>query len=571
MFGERYFATRQKLAALVHDVRELARESGVELQDFSEESEVLEGLENPFLFVVCGEVNAGKSTLINGLFGEELCSVNVLPETEKVLWYRYGEQAHDDEITEVLEERYRPIDFLSDFNIVDTPGTNSVIRGHQVITEHFLPVADLVLFVFPVSNPWGAATWDFISRFPEELGGKVAFVLQQKDLRDDEELAIIIEHMRQLARQKLGESHDVFAVSGKLAMQAKERRPFESKLWKASGYPELEAFISKIVTSSPARRQVLRDVRDAASGALRRIEKELDAETDAANRKARVLRDLENEIDHRRDAYGEEFAEKLDSLGEVFEVEAKDCVTMLRESVAVWPSLRSLFRRDESPAEIEHTLSEAIEAAIGGLAEGEAGELERLCRGHWEEIGPRMREELEVEPPSVDDGEVDRERARQHFVRRMARAAKQSVVKLKLRGLLEMQLEERRRVLQRFVVGVLLGLSIGGGLGAFGLHPSSWLAVSFAVVLAVLGVVQAQRSGIELVNWFEERVGRSREAFVEMLSREYREGVREFFKEYAVLFDVVRREILTAKAKIEPRQKQWRALYLELKAIEQEL
>lgn len=571
MFGERYFATRQKLAALVHDVRELAREAGVVLEELAEESEVLHGLENPFLFVVCGEVNAGKSTLINGLFGEELCSVNVLPETEKVLWYRYGEQARDDEITEVLEERYRPIDFLSDFNIVDTPGTNSVIRGHQAITEHFLPVADLVLFVFPVSNPWGAATWDFITRFPEDLRGKVAFVLQQKDLRDDNELAIIIEHMRQLARQKLGESHDVFAVSGKLAMQAKGRRPFESKLWKASGYPELEEFISRIVTNSPARRQVLRDVREVTSGALRRIEKELDAATAAADRKARVLRDLENEIDHRRDAYGEEFEEKLDLLGEVFEVEAKDSVATLRESVGLWPTLRSLFRRDETPAEIEQVLGRAIEAAIGGLAEGEAGQLERLCKAHWEEICPRIREDLEVEPPTVEGGGVERERARQHFVRRMARAAKQSVVKLKLRGLLEMQLDFRRRVLQRFVVGVLLALSIAGGLGAFGVHPYSWLAVCLAAVLAVLGVVQARRSGVELVNWFEERVAGSRGVFMDMLSREYREGVREFFKEYSELFDVVRAAILKARARIDPRHSEWRALYLELKSIEQEL
>ena len=74
MFGERYFATRQKLSALVGDTRALARASGVEVSGFSEDSELLERLENPCLFVVCGEVNAGKSTLINGLFGEELCT-----------------------------------------------------------------------------------------------------------------------------------------------------------------------------------------------------------------------------------------------------------------------------------------------------------------------------------------------------------------------------------------------------------------------------------------------------------------------------------------------------------------
>ncbi|MFP6866425.1 MAG: dynamin family protein [Roseibacillus sp.] len=571
MFGERYFATRQKLGAVVHDARELARNLGVELNGFSEESELLQGLENPFLFVVSGEVNAGKSTLINGLFGEELCSVNVLPETQRVLWYRYGKDEHDDEITEILEERYRSIEFLSDFNIVDTPGTNSVVRGHQAITESFLPVADLVLFVFPVSNPWGAATWDFIARFPEELRGKVAFVLQQKDLRNDNELAIIMEHMRELARQKMGETPDVFAVSGKQAMQAKLRRPFEDKIWKSSGYPELEAFISRIVTNSPSRRQVLRDVRDATSRALRRIEDQIDSSSRTVERKMRVLRDLENETDHQRDAYGSEFEEKLQALGGVFVAEGEKSLDLLRKRVAVWPSLLSLFRRDESPAEIERSLSSTLEGAIGEMTEGEAEELRKLCGKHWEHIAPRIKEKIELDPPKVDGGDVNQSGAREHFVRRMARAARQSAVKLKLRGLLEMQLDSRRSVLQRFVVGTLVLLSIGGALGAAGLHPYSWLAVSFAIVLGTLGVVQAQRSGAELVKWFGERIQRSQETFADMLSSEYREGVRDYFKEYAVLFEKVRRELLKTKAEIKPRHEEWNELFLELKAIEQDL
>ena len=62
MFGERYFATRKKLARVVGDVRGLAQSTGTELNGFADDSELLQGLKNPFLFVVCGEVNAGKST-----------------------------------------------------------------------------------------------------------------------------------------------------------------------------------------------------------------------------------------------------------------------------------------------------------------------------------------------------------------------------------------------------------------------------------------------------------------------------------------------------------------------------
>lgn len=571
MFGERYFATRQKLAAVVHDAHQLAQRLGIKLDDFSEGSELIQGLENPFLFVVSGEVNAGKSTLINGLFGEELCTVNVLPETERVLWYRYDEDERDEEITEILEERYRDIDFLTDFNIVDTPGTNSVVRGHQAITESFLPVADLVLFVFPVSNPWGAATWDFIEQFPEELQGKVAFVLQQKDLRDEEELAIIMEHMRSLARQKLGGAPDVFAVSGKQATIAKNRKPFEDKLWRESGYPKLEEFISKVVTSSPTRRQVLRDVRDATSAALRRIESQLDAASGEIDRKNRVLRDLETEIDHGRDAYGGEFEETLESIGELFLETGRQSLGRLRSRIGLGPTFKSLFRRDEAPTEIEKDLCEAVENSIGEMTDGETASLKKLCESHWNKIGTRIESEVELTPPDPNGDAVNHDRAHQRFSRRMTRAARQSVMKLKLRGLLEMQLDSRRVVLQRFIVGTLLSLTIAGVLGTMGFHPYSWIGVSFAGVLALLGIVQTQRSGAELVRWFGERLERSREAFAEMLSREYREGVRDFFKEYAVLFDQLRRQLAQAKTDLEPQQKDWNDLFVELKAIEQEL
>ena len=86
MFGERYFTTRERLAEVIYGISSLAEETATELGGELPLHEVQNGLGKPFLFVVCGEVNAGKSTLINGLFGKDLCRVNILPETDRVLW-----------------------------------------------------------------------------------------------------------------------------------------------------------------------------------------------------------------------------------------------------------------------------------------------------------------------------------------------------------------------------------------------------------------------------------------------------------------------------------------------------
>jgi GTPase Era involved in 16S rRNA processing len=263
MFGESYFATRRRLTDAVVAVRKLGEITGADVSSLADEGVFLKGLRSPFLFVVCGEVNAGKSTLLNGLFGQDLCKVNVLPETETVHWYRWGKEAKTIHTTPTLEERFRPIDFLQDFNIVDTPGTNSIVPGHQPITERFLPVADLLLFVFPVSNPWGAATWQFISRLPEKQLRNVAFVLQQADLREEADIAVILEHMKTLAEQKTGARPEIFPVSGKMAIEAKKGQPFSENIWKKSGYPALEAYISTRVSENQERRHVLQEVRDS--------------------------------------------------------------------------------------------------------------------------------------------------------------------------------------------------------------------------------------------------------------------------------------------------------------------
>ena len=47
-----------------------------------------------------------------------------------------------------------PVDFLRDIHVVDTPGTNAVIREHEAITADFVPRSDLVLFVSSADRPF---------------------------------------------------------------------------------------------------------------------------------------------------------------------------------------------------------------------------------------------------------------------------------------------------------------------------------------------------------------------------------------------------------------------------------
>ncbi|MBU6327113.1 MAG: dynamin family protein, partial [Verrucomicrobia bacterium] len=298
MFGEKYFATRERLSDVVSGILELAKENNVDTIGRLSRDVLDEGLATPFLFVVCGEVNAGKSTLLNALFAENICKVNVLPETDRVIWYKYGEERRDFEVTSLLLERFTPVEFLKDFNLVDTPGTNSVEKSHQEISERFMPVADLLLFVFPVSNPWGAATWDFLCRQSNDVLHKVVFLLQQCDQREPEDIPVILNHLRDLALKRIGMIPPVFPVSAKMAYEGKRSMPFGEEKRRKSGIIEIEDFISKSICESPARKNMLQRLRRAASGVMQDVEEKIEIQTRAIESDGRLLEEVEREIDN---------------------------------------------------------------------------------------------------------------------------------------------------------------------------------------------------------------------------------------------------------------------------------
>ncbi|HEY1050243.1 MAG TPA: dynamin family protein, partial [Prosthecobacter sp.] len=274
MIGDDYFQLRSRLGAELHTLAEVIRDLGGDTEAIAIAENLIASLKEPFVFVVVGEVNVGKSTFLNALFGQDFSRTGVMPTTDRIMFFKHGPVQQIVPVTPTLDEVHVPNDILKDFHIVDTPGTNSIENEHQEITERFVPIADLVIFVFSAMNPWGASAWQFLDKVHKHWMRNVVFVLQQCDLRSAEEIQVITDYMGQLSRQRYGQEFPLFAVSAKQAYLAKAAPPEEQEQrLAASGFPRLEGHISHLVGRNASRlnklsstvrlaRQLLTNLRD---------------------------------------------------------------------------------------------------------------------------------------------------------------------------------------------------------------------------------------------------------------------------------------------------------------------
>ena len=170
----------------------------------------------PFLFVVVGEVKAGKSSFINALLQETICQTAAEPCTDIIQQIVYADTASTEEITPYLKKIALPIPILENLSIVDTPGTNTIIANHQEITKKFIPNSDLVFFVFFAKNPYTQSAWDLLEYVQVQWRKKVIFILQQADLTKPEELTKNTEKLQEIALLKGITNPIIFATSAEL-------------------------------------------------------------------------------------------------------------------------------------------------------------------------------------------------------------------------------------------------------------------------------------------------------------------------------------------------------------------
>jgi small GTP-binding protein len=197
-------------------------------------------LDEMFLLVVVGEFNSGKSAFINALVGAQVLQEGVTPTTAQIHLLKYGSP----DTAPITEGDIRiasaSSELLRDVHIVDTPGTNAILREHERVTTDFIPRADIVFFVTSAERPFTETERAFLAAI-RDWGKKIVIIINKVDIFErPADLEAVRAFVTGAARDLLGIVPEIFTVSSRLAHRAKHGQP---GLWAASGFEPLERFV----------------------------------------------------------------------------------------------------------------------------------------------------------------------------------------------------------------------------------------------------------------------------------------------------------------------------------------
>ena len=393
MIADNYLQLRSELETALAELLRLK----VELQRDSQTLDIIHGLmtdvREPLLFVVVGEVKAGKSSLLNALFGQEFAKVDVLPATDRVYIFKYGNEERSVEVTPRLTERYQRINFLQDFNVVDTPGTNTMVAEHQTITENFIPRADLVLFVFSVTNPWTQSAWELLHFVQKKWLKNVIFVLQQADLREPNEIEVIRRHLQDTALQKLGITPPTFAVSARKALLARTTGLDKERLLQESGFPALEEQIDFIVSSSGIRILKLRTATRSARIILDEVAEEVNGSFETIKRDEEQLARLHSTLEVRKQQTLRQVNGFLRDVEQACRESAAQGMQVLERKLSFWRTWKLIFSKGQWQQDFQLEVESKLRESVQPKVENAVQLLETDLRGLW----PQLQDTIEAQ------------------------------------------------------------------------------------------------------------------------------------------------------------------------------
>ncbi len=235
--------------------------------------------ERPLRVAVVGEFNAGKSTFLNALLGEDVAPTGVLPTTATLHWVAWAPDPFARIVVRGAPDRvvphadlkatlaslrdagarvdrvyiYAPIERLKRVEILDTPGFNAPDPDHIAAARTAFDEAHLAIWLLDATHPMKETERKVLAEI-QGLGVPVQMLANKADRLKPDERAAVLAHIHEgLLAVGLVSQSEPLLFSARLSLKG---RLGDAEALAASGWPEVEALLSeRIVDASESLRE----------------------------------------------------------------------------------------------------------------------------------------------------------------------------------------------------------------------------------------------------------------------------------------------------------------------------
>ncbi|PRP87427.1 hypothetical protein PROFUN_00638 [Planoprotostelium fungivorum] len=400
--SSRQWAAWQNERVVLTRFLEEVEEIGLSPADTDILRQTITNLDELFLLVVVGEFNSGKSTFINALLGGKFLKEGVVPTTSKVGLLKYGEEfgvfphrnmsavkssATSSAADRGLEILRVPVEWLKEICLVDTPGTNAIVKEHQEITEHFVPRSDLVLFITSSDRAFSESEREFLEKI-SKWRKKILVVVSKRDIVETEtELRQIEDYVSTSFSSCLGDTPSaMFSLSAKEALRAKVESGGaleENERWRKSGFGELEKYVLETLDRQERARIKLENPLGVAGHLMSIAVENLDSRSRLLKHDVETLRNVRDNMEEFTKEIKADFEGRKDTIDQLLAKIEEKAHQFLDERVHI-TKFYTLFRSEQLKkdfqAEVMGTIDREIEDKISQLIDWLVAKNQRLWK-----------------------------------------------------------------------------------------------------------------------------------------------------------------------------------------------
>jgi len=532
MIADQYLQVRSDLDHALDRLLQL----GADLERLSSWAQLVESLtlavREPLLVVVIGDTQSGKTTLLRALFDHDL----PIDSAERISLVQHSEKENTVELSPRFAERYLPLEFLQQFKIVDTPGTEKLTTQDRQLLDDFIRGADLVFLVLSVSNPWTHAIWDFLGAIDKTVLQNIVFVLQQADLRSPGAIDLVRRHLEDEATQKIGFAPPIFAVSARDALRTRHIASEGDRLRVQKQLAALQEQINLVVGQAGGRTQKLRSACQIAQVLLHDVTTELRTALDVVGRDRTRLDRLSSLLQTRKEQTAQRIADLLRKVEQTSRQSSARGLPLLKDKLSIAQTVKTMVGQSPPVREFQLDIDKASRDSIEQQVEETARLLENDLRTIWPQlhdlVDQQLASEIKTEVPHALPDFAGERRRLLHAVQ-MAMAARGSGSNVE--DLAQLFRRTARWLQWPAAVALLCVFAVVVALKFNPMIAKAFTVVALVAVAAGVAVAFYRRA--RMVRAYQEQMQRRVAELLEIISWQFNETIDSFHNQIAAGFE----------------------------------